>query len=319
MGRTALLFPGQGAQKVGMGRDLSEAWPAAARWFEHADRTAGFALSRVAFEGPEAALRDTACTQPALVAVSLAVLCVLEAEGALPPVDAAAGLSLGEYAACAAAGALSFEDALRAVTHRGRFMKEAADAVPSGMLVVIDADREALEDACRRARGEGPEGVVSVANLNAPGQVVVGGAKEALARLREILKADGIRKVMPLSVSGAFHTELMAAARERLAEVLGRTSFRDARVPVVANATARPAADADGIRRNLIDQMTSPVRWEESMRWLLDAGFDRFYEVGPGNVLAGLIARIAPAAQVTPLGTAEDVRVLLETARTGGG
>jgi [acyl-carrier-protein] S-malonyltransferase len=310
MGKTALLFPGQGAQQVGMGRDLALAYPAVQAWFEAADRAAGFGLTAKIFGGPEEDLTDTAVQQPALVAVSLAAWRAVEAEGRAPAFEAVAGLSLGEYAACAVAGALSFEDAVRCVAMRGRFMKEASDAVPSGMLAVLCSDIQAVDAACAEARGPGPEGVVSIANVNAPGQVVIGGAMPALERAKVALKARGIKKAIPLKVSGAFHTELMAPARTRLAEALGRIEIRDPRTPVISNCTADRAVSAPAVRQNLIDQMTRPVRWAESMQRLVTEGFDTFYEVGAGTVLAGLMKRIAPDVRVIPLGTAADVKAV---------
>jgi len=291
-----------------MGRDLFEALPAVRELFERADALLGFPLTKTIFEGPEAALVDTAVQQPALVLVSLAVVKALEAPRGGPLAAAAtAGLSLGEYAALAAAEALAFEDALRLVRRRGELMKEAAARRPGGMAVVLQLSEAQVRSACEQAAKE-TGGVVSPCNFNGGGQIVIGGANEPLARAMELCKAAGARRVMKLPVSGGFHTALMQPAADEFREVLAAAPIRKARVPVYANVSAAPVREPDEIRVSLERQLVNPVRWEETVRNLVGQGCTRFLELGAGSTLSNLIRRIAPEAQTRAVGTWEEVR-----------
>ena len=302
MGKTVLLFAGQGAQFVGMGRDIAETFPAAREVFETADRVLGREISKLCFEGPEADLNSTENAQPAVLAVGLACLRALEGRSRRPEAVAAAGLSLGEYGAHVAAGSIGTEDALRLVGRRGELMQAASEARPGGMACVLGLEREAVEAACREAASVG---LVAVANLNSPGQVVISGEHEAVARAGEKAKAAGAKRVIPLQVSGAFHTPLMQPAADGLAEALAKVEIRRGRIPVIANATAAEVWEPDETRRTLLDQLTRPVLFEASIRRLVDGGVTRFIELGPGKVLAGLVKRIAREAETVSLGTAE--------------
>lgn len=301
MAKRALLFPGQGSQYVGMGKALSAAFPGARAWFDRADEVLGFALSTLCFEGPEEELRLTRNTQPALFVKSWAAWSVLKDRVGG---DWAAGHSLGEYTALAVAGALSFEDGLRAVRRRGELMYESGVKRPGSMAAILGLDAGKAEALCREASAAG---VVQPANLNAPGQVVISGEVPGVARACEIAAAHGAKKAIPLKVSGAFHSALMEDAKAGLAEFLDGVEIRDARIPVIANVTARPVRAAAEIRANLVAQMTAPVRWEDSMRWLIGQGDVEFVEVGAGTVLKGLLRSIDRQATCTSLGSAESV------------
>jgi len=301
MGKTALLFAGQGAQSVGMGKDLAEEFPAARDVFEAADEALGMDLRRLCFEGPEEDLRRTDNSQPAVLAMGIACLRVLEELTRLPEVHAAAGLSLGEYGAHVAAGSLGAAEALRLVRRRGELMQEASEARPGGMASVIGLSPELVEEACREAESAG---LVRPANFNSPGQVVISGEMAALERAGELAKAKGARRVVPLKVAGAFHTPLMQSAADGLAEALGKVQIRTARIPVVANATAGYVREPEEIRHCLLEQLTKPVLFEASIRKLAADGVTRFVELGPGKVLSGLVRRIVPEAECVPLGDA---------------
>jgi len=307
--KLAFVFPGQGSQKVGMGRVWAEASPAARATFEEADEALGFPLSRLCWEGPEEDLNLTANTQPALVAAAIAVHRALaEMAPELRPV-AVAGHSLGEYSALVAAGALDFADALRLVRRRGELMQEAVPVGKGAMAAIIGLDAQAI--AALAADAEQGE-VCAVANLNGPAQTVIAGDKGAVDRAVVLAKERGARKATLLAVSAPFHSPLMRPAREGMAPLLEAAPFRDPRVPVVTNVDAAPAATGAAARDALIRQIDSPVRWVESVLWMEEAlGVEAFVEVGPGNVLSGLNRRIVRAARATGIADPDHLRQLL--------
>jgi len=286
----AYLFPGQGSQYVGMGRDLYDASPTARAVFDQADSVLGIGLSQLCFDGPAERLNDTLNTQPAILATSVAALRVLE-ERAMDSPAYVAGHSMGEFSALVAAGALSFEDGLRLVRERGRLMKEAGERSPGGMAAVIGLEREPLETICATVR-ESSGGYVGVANDNCPGQIVISGAFGVLEQAMEMAQERGARKVVRLAVSIAAHSPLMGEAAVEFRRALDATPFHEPAIPLVANATAGPLTDPDDIRDALGRQLTSPVRWAESVRWMIGQGVARFIEVGPKEVLTGLLRRI---------------------------
>jgi [acyl-carrier-protein] S-malonyltransferase len=292
----AFVFPGQGAQAVGMGRGLAEAFPVCRATFEEADAALGFALSKVIFDGPADRLSLTEITQPAILTTSVAACRLLETRGLRPAI--VAGHSLGEYSAHVAAGTFAFADAVRTVHHRGRYMQEAVPVGVGAMAAVLGLDEAAVRAACdEAAEGE----VVSPANLNAPGQVVIAGHAAAVARAGERAKARGAKRVIPLPVSAPFHCALMQPAERRLAPELRALAARDPRVPVVANVDAEPKRDADAAIAALIRQVSAPVRWEASVRRLVSEGVTAYVEVGPGTVLSGLIKKVAREATIVNL------------------
>lgn len=291
MSRIAFLFPGQGAQTVGMGKRLADSLPAARRLYDRAGAILGYDLAKLCFEGPADQLDSTVCSQPALFVTSLAALEALRAES--PDVvlscEAAAGLSLGEYTAMVFAGVMEFEAGLMLVQQRGAAMQEASDRTPSGMVSILGLERVEVEALCDRAR-QGD--VLEIANLLCPGNIVISGTNAACERAAEMAPAMGAMKAVPLAVAGAFHTPIMRPADQSLAEVLAGVPMSRPRIPVVSNVDARPHDDPEEIRRLLIEQVIHPVLWEDSMRYLLSQGFTQFYEVGPGRVLRGLLRRI---------------------------
>ncbi len=309
----ALLCPGQGAQRVGMAKDLAEAFPAARAALEAVDEALGFALSAVMWSGPESLLTRTDHAQPAILAHSWAVWAVAGPKLA-PQVAAAAGHSLGEYSAYLAAGALGGPEAARLVRRRGELMRDAGVQRPGTMAAVMGLDAERVVAVCREASGK--DGVVVAANLNAPDQVVVSGDPAAVARAGELLKAAGAKRVIPLKVSGAFHSPLMEPAAAEFGRALKAVALASPRFPVVANASAEPVRESDLARRLLDAQLTSPVRWVDSVRTLAALAGDgaTFVEIGPGNVLTGLAKRILPGARTANLGTAAELRAFLEAA-----
>jgi [acyl-carrier-protein] S-malonyltransferase len=291
MSKTALLFAGQGAQTVGMGKDLFESFPSAAAWFERANDALGFDLARICFEGPESELTKTEHAQPGIYLVGWVTFQLLIERVPSLGFEAVAGLSLGEFTALTAAGAMSFEDGLRVVRQRGRFMHEACQAARGAMAAVIGLDEQPTRAACEEA------GVV-LANLNCPGQLVVSGEEGRLARAIELLKTAGARKVIPLPVAGAYHSPLMANAQPKLQAELSKTRIVTPRVPVISNVTALPHGTRETISSTLVRQVTASVLWEQSMRHLLAQGFTRFIELGPGTALSGFMKRIDKNAQV---------------------
>jgi [acyl-carrier-protein] S-malonyltransferase len=292
----AFVFPGQGAQVVGMGRGLADAFPVCRATLEEADAALGFALSDVIFDGPAERLTLTEMAQPAILTVSVAAFRLLDERGLRPAV--VAGHSLGEYSAHVAAGTFSFADAVRTVHHRGRYMQEAVPVGAGAMAAVLGLDEAAVQAACdEAAAGE----VVTPANLNAPGQVVIAGHAAAVRRAADLARARGARRVIPLQVSAPFHCALMRPAEERLAPELRALAVRDPRVPVVANVDAEPKRDADAAIAALIRQVSAPVRWEASVRRLASDGVTAYVEVGPGTVLSGLIRKVVGEAAIVNL------------------
>lgn len=303
-----LLFPGQGSQFVGMGKDLAERFPVARETFEEADEALGFALSRLCWQGPEDELVLTRNAQPAILVHSVAVWRLLQGQGL--GVRIAAGHSLGEFSAYVAAGALSFADAVRTVRRRGELMFQAGEARPGTMAAVLGLDDEAVERVCAEASAAG-EGVAVPANYNAPGQVVISGDRAAVDRAGERASAAGARRVVPLNVSGAFHSPLMQPAEVGLDAQLRSVTLSPPVFPVVSNVTAEPVTEPDRARDLLVEQLTSPVRWVASVRTMLAGGTTRFLELGPGNVLTGLLKRIDRSAEARALGTADQLDAFL--------
>ena len=309
----AWLFPGQGSQKVGMGKALAEAFPEARAVYDEASEALGLDLARLCFEGPEAELTLTANAQPAILATSIAALRVLQKRGG-PTADFVAGHSLGEYSALVAAGALTLRDAVRVVHLRGKFMQEAVPAGVGAMAAILGLEAAAVEAACAEVREQlraEPGAVVSPANLNGGGQVVIAGTRPAVERAVELLKQRGAKRAVPLQVSAPFHCALMQPAADRLAGELARLEFGAPRIPVVTNVEATPNQDPARLRALLVEQVTAPVRWEESILKLAALGVTGAIEVGAGAVLAGLVKRIAPSIEVRAAGDPDAMRSLL--------
>lgn len=305
----ALVFPGQGAQVVGMGRDLAEAYPAARAVFDEVDAALGEKLSAVAWEGDIAALTLTANAQPALMATSIAAMRALEAEGvAVTSAAFVAGHSLGEYSALCAAGALALGDAARLLRLRGTAMQAAVPVGEGAMAALLGLDLAAAEAVAAEAAAGG--GVCAAANDNDPAQVVVSGSKAAVERAVEIAKAKGAKRALLLPVSAPFHCALMQPAAERMAEALAEVAIAAPGVPLVANVKAEAVRDPEEIRRLLVAQVTARVRWRESVAWMAAQGVDEFVEVGAGKALSGMVKRIAKEATTKAVGTAADVRAL---------
>jgi [acyl-carrier-protein] S-malonyltransferase len=304
--KAAFVFPGQGSQKVGMGRALNDNYPEARSVFAEADEALGYSLSKLCFEGPEAELTLTANAQPAILATSVAALRALEARSPVRPV-AVAGHSLGEYSALVAAGALGLADAVRLVHMRGKFMQEAVPAGLGAMAAIIGLSADDIDAVCREAAGTD---VVSAANLNGAGQVVIAGHKDAVDRACAAAKARGAKLVKLLAVSAPFHCALMQPAADRLASELAGVDVKAPTVPVVSNVEAQPNQDASRVKDLLARQVTAPVRWEESVRCLSALGVKAVVEVGAGNVLGGLVRRIAPDIAVHAAGDPDSIEAL---------
>ncbi|MBI4661165.1 MAG: ACP S-malonyltransferase [Verrucomicrobia bacterium] len=291
MRKTALLFAGQGAQVAGMGKDLAEAFPTAKGIFDRANATLGYDLASLCFAGPESELTKTEHAQPGIFLVGWIAFQLLQERVPSFGFQAATGLSLGEFTALAAAGAVSFEEGLKLVRARGRFMQEACEATQGGMAALIGLDETTTREVC------GETGV-ELANLNCPGQIVISGEREKIARACEAAKSRGAKRALPLAVAGAYHSQLMSSAQPKLRDALAAVDVRPPAVPVISNVTARPHGSGLEIRESLIQQVTSSVRWEDSIRYLLADGFTRFIELGPGTALSGFMKRIDKNAQI---------------------
>jgi [acyl-carrier-protein] S-malonyltransferase len=291
MSKTALLFAGQGAQAVGMGKDLAEKYPSAKAWFDRANAALGYDLASICFTGPEAELTKTENAQPGIFLVSWVAFELLKERVPTLKFDATAGLSLGEFTALTAAGAMSFEDGLRVVRQRGQFMQEACEATRGGMAAVIGLDEAPTREVCAEA------GVV-LANLNCPGQLVISGETDKIAKAVKLAKVKGAKRAIALPVAGAYHSPLMAGAQPKLQAELAKVKLSPSVVPVISNVTGQAHGDAADISARLVEQVTSSVLWEKSMRYLLAQGFTRFIELGPGTALSGFMKRIDKGAQM---------------------
>lgn len=306
----ALVFPGQGSQVVGMGHDLAQVYPAARDTFAEADDCLGVAISKLCFEGPEDVLNDTYNTQPAIFTMSVAVLRALREAGYMIEPAFVAGHSLGEYGALVAAGALSFADGLRLVRERGRLMRLAGERNPGGMAAVLKLDDAVVEDVCRRA-SEATGNIVQIANYNSPGQIVISGHRDALDQAVQLAEAAGARRVTRLAVSIAAHSPLMTTIVDEYRQAAAATPIRPPATPVVANVTARPLADVDAIRREMVDQLTASVRWVASIEYMAAQGVTQCIEIGPKEVLTGLIPRISKEVQALACGSVSAIQDLV--------
>jgi len=308
---TAFVFPGQGSQYSGMGKDVADAFPAARRVFDDIDAALGFPISQLCFEGPDEQLKLTENTQPAILAVSSAIHAVLEERGATRR-DVVAGHSLGEYSAIVSVGGLTPAEAAQIVRMRGRFMQDAVPAGTGGMAALIGPSADEARAICEEA-AEGD--VLSVANINAPGQIVIAGTKAAIDRAIVVAKAHGVRRALPLPVSAPFHCELMKPAEERLRPLLEEANFKDLWMSLVSNVDASPIGTATAVRNALVRQVASPVRWVESVQKMISMGVKRFVEIGPGNVLTGLIKRIDSSVELINVSDVPSIEKFLESAR----
>ncbi len=291
MSKTALLFAGQGAQVVGMGRDFAASHPSAQHWFDRANTALGYDIASICFNGPDAELTKTEHAQPGIFLVSWIAFELLRERVPNLKFEATAGLSLGEFTALAAAGVMTFDDAIRVVRQRGQFMQEACETTRGGMAAIIGLGEAATREVCAQVG-------VQLANLNCPGQIVISGAADKITVACELAKAKGAKRALPLNVAGAYHSELMAGAQPKLREALAKVPIEIPMMPVISNVTAQPHDAPPDIHKRLVDQVTSSVRWEESMRYLLASGFTRFIELGPGAALSGFMKRIDKNVQV---------------------
>ena len=304
MSKTALLFAGQGAQVVGMGKDLAEKFPAAQAWFDRANAALGYDLTGICFNGPEADLTKTENAQPGIFLVSWIAFQLLKAQAPQLKYDAAAGLSLGEFTALTAAGALSFEDGLRVVRQRGKFMQEACDVTQGGMAAIIGLEEAPTREVCAEA------GVV-LANLNCPGQLVISGEAEKIKMACELAKTKGAKRALPLPVAGAYHSPLMASAQSKLGAELARVNLVMPGIPVISNVTAQAHGTPAEISARLVEQVCASVLWEASMRALIAQGYTRFIELGPGTALSGFLKRIDKSVTLLNVADAASLQTTL--------
>ncbi len=334
--QVAFLFPGQGSQAVGMGADIFAASPAARRVFESADEATGVSLSNLCFQGPDDVLRETINTQPAIVTVSLALLAALQEAltehtsswtSPLTP-SYTAGHSVGEYAALVATGALDLKDAVRLVRERGRLMHHEGSMCPGGMAAVIGMEAETLQEVCLYATAQSTttlamishpgQGQVTIANFNAPGQIVISGDQGALSMAMEMAKTRGAKRVIPLAVSGAFHSPVMQPAAVGLAQAIKGTNVDDAAIPIIGNIHATPLHEAQAIREELAQQIAAPVQWIRTIEYLVEAGVTTFLEIGPGQALTGMVKRIAKGVTTLNVSSLTDIEKVVGTIREMG-
>jgi [acyl-carrier-protein] S-malonyltransferase len=308
MGKIAFVFPGQGSQIVGMGQQLAELYPEVMQYFKKADERLSAELSKLIFEGPQEELTKTVNTQPALLTTSLAILERFQ-KAAIKP-DYVAGHSLGEYTALVAAGALTFEDGVYAVRKRGEFMEGAVPNGEGSMAAILGLDREPLSKVTADVSNSGFP--VSLANLNCPGQIVISGSRKGVELASAKAKEAGAKRAIPLEVSGPFHSSLMKPAASELRQVLDGLDMKDARIPVIANVSANPMTAAEEIKENLIEQLYSPVLWEDSVVKMIDLGVDTFIEIGPGKVLSGLIKKINRSVKTYSISDEESCQSVIE-------
>jgi len=301
--KVAYVFPGQGSQWVGMGRDLYDDFASARAVFTQADEVLGFALSRLCFEGPEDELRQTINAQPAILTVSYACLEAVRETSELPSPAFVAGHSLGEYTTLAVAGVLDFATTVHLARERGRLMHEAGMVRPGSMAAIMGLEESLLAEVCRQTD-------TYIVNINCPGQLVISGDRDNIAQAMDLAKAKGAPRVVPLAVSGAFHTPLMQPAVDKMAEIVANLSFRDPAIPIIANTTAQPLTTAEAVKEELIRQLCNCVQWQRSIEYMINEGVSTFIELGPGRVLTGLIKRINRDVKTVNIGDAQAVRDL---------
>ena len=303
--KVAYIFPGQGAQTVGMGKDLYDNFDSVKLLFKQADEAVGFPLTKIFFEGPEEELKKTSNAQPALVAVSIACLKAAQEVGGknLPAPSYTAGHSLGEYTALAATSVIDFSTAVYLAKERGRLMYEAGLKTPGGMMAMIGIEEAVLAEICKET------GTV-IANINSPGQLVISGALENIAKAGEMAKAKGAARAIPLQVSGAFHSPLMQPAVDGMTKILAKVNFKDPSAPIIANVTAQPLTQGNQIKEELLKQLCSSVQWQRSVEYMVKNGVGKFIEIGPGKVLAGLVKRINKESEMVNIGDANAVKGL---------